>query len=268
MTVDITTDRATQRATDVRSDTVGHLGLGRGSTEGDLTPRRAAVTAGLGYLAIFALAIFANFFVLDGLVEPGDAAATARNIAESEGAFRAGLVAFAVVFVLDVVVAWALFVLFRGVRRDVSLLAAWFRLVYTVFLGVALIFSFIALQLLSGEGYLDAFGPGQLDAHVLLAVDAFTYAWLIGLVCFGVHLVILGSLLVTSRWTSRLLGYVLMVAGGAYVVDTLARAVLADYAEVEQIFLTMVLIPSVIGELWFTVWLLRSGGRQLVPRSA
>ena len=163
-------------------------------------------------------------------------------------------------FVVDVVVAWALYVLFRSLSRDLSLLTAWFRLVYTVFLGVALIFFFVALQLLSGAAYLAAFGPGQVDAHVLLAVDAFNYAWLIGLVCFGFHLILLGYLVVESGWTAKALGYVLMVAGTAYVIDTLARAVLTDYADVENLFLAIVAIPAVISELWFTVWLLRKGG--------
>ena len=209
------------------------------------------------------LAIFANFVVIGGLVESGDAVATAENIVESEGLFRAGLVAFTIVFVVDVVVAWALYVLFRLLSRDLSLLAAWFRLVYTVFLGVALIFFFVALQLLSGADYLAAFASGQVDAHALLAVDAFNYAWLVGLVCFGFHLILLGYFVVASGWTSRVLGYVLMVAGVAYIIDTLARAVVADYADFENLFLAIVAIPSVIGELWFTVWLLRSGGRDL-----
>lgn len=226
----------------------------------ELTPRRAALIAGAGYLAIFVLAIFANFVVIGGLVESGNAAATAENIMESEGLFRAGIVAFTFVFVIDVVVAWALYVLFRNLNRDLSLLAAWFRLVYTVLLGVALIFFFVALQLLSGADYLAAFGAGQVDAHALLAVDAFNYAWLVGLVCFGVHLILLGYLVGASGWASRVLGYVLMVAGVAYIIDTLARAVLADYADVEGIFLAIVAVPSVIGELWFTVWLLRKGG--------
>ena len=65
-----------------------------------MTPRRAALTAGIGYLTIFVLAIFANFVVIGGLIESGDAAATAENILESEGMFRAGLIAFAIVYAL------------------------------------------------------------------------------------------------------------------------------------------------------------------------
>ncbi|MCB0561185.1 MAG: DUF4386 family protein, partial [Phaeodactylibacter sp.] len=41
---------------------------------------RIARTAGLGYLIIFITGFFANFFVLEGLVVDGDAAATFANI--------------------------------------------------------------------------------------------------------------------------------------------------------------------------------------------
>jgi hypothetical protein len=103
---------------------------------------------------------------------------------------------------------------------------------------------------------------GNGDAHALLAIDAFEYAFLIGLVAFGAHLVALGWLLVRSRWTTPALGYLLMVAGTAYVADTLARAVIADYGSVENLFLAIVAIPSVIGEFWLIVWLLTRAGKQ------
>lgn len=228
----------------------------------ETSPRRAALTAGIGYLVIFALAIFANFFVRTGLVESGDAAATAMNIRDSEGLFRAGLVAFLVIFLVDVVVAWALYVLFRSVQRDLSLLTAWFRIVYTVFLGVALIFFFVALQLLSDAAFLTAFDPAQLDAKTLLSLDAFNYAWLVGLAAFGVHLILLGWLSVESGFVPRLLAYVLMLAGAAYILDTVAHGVLASYADYETLFLVIVAVPSVIGELWLTLWLLVRGGKE------
>lgn len=229
---------------------------------GDTSPRRASIIAGVAYLVIFVLAIFGNFVVLTGMVEPGDAAATAANIQDAEGVFRLGLVSFTIVFIADVVVAWALYVLFRSLSRDLSLLTAWFRLVYTVLLGVALIFFFVALDLLGAKDYLSVFDTGQLDAQALLALDAFNYAWLIGLVSFGSHLVMLGYLVVRSGYVTRVLGYILMVAGAAYVIDTVAHAMLSNYADFENVFLAIVAIPSIVGELWFAVWLLMRGGKE------
>lgn len=225
------------------------------------SPRRAALVAGIGYLVIFVLAIFANFVVRTGLVDPDDAAATFTAIAGSETLFRLGLVAFLVVFVVDVPIAWALYVLFRPVHRDVALLGAWMRLVYTVFLGVAVVFFFGVLRLVGASEYLGAFEPAQLQAQVMLQLDAFDATWLIGLVCFGIHLMLLGYLLLRSGWAPRALGMLLPVAGAAYVVDTLAHALLPGYAQYADLFLVMVAVPSVAGELWLTVWLLTRAGK-------
>ena len=111
------------------------------------TRRSAARTAAIGYAAIFVLAIFANFLAVGSVLPPGDAAATADALADAERTFRLGTAAFLVIFVVDVVLAWALHVLFRGVHHDLSLLAAWCRLTYTVFLGVSLVFLDAALRL-------------------------------------------------------------------------------------------------------------------------
>jgi hypothetical protein len=230
----------------------------------DISPRTAALIAGAGYLLIFVLAIFANFFVRTRLIDGNDAAATFSNIAQSESLFRLGLVGFLMVFIADIAVAWALYILFKAVSQEISLLTAWFRLVYTAFLGVAVIFFFVVLQLVSGASYLTPLGQGALDAQVTLALDAFNYAWLIGLVAFGVHLMLLGYLMLAARAASRVLGILLVVAGAAYVFDTAAHGLLPNYADYETAFMMIVAVPSVVAELAFTVWLLARGGRQQV----
>lgn len=221
------------------------------------TPRRRiALLAGISYLAVFALAIFANFFVRAGLVDPTDPAATFTNIADSEALFRSGLFSFLIVFLLDVAIAWALYVLFKSANKELSRLTAWFRLAYTVFLGVALIFFFLVLELASGGGQ-SAFGTGLAQAQVTLLLEAFNYTWYIGLAAFGIHLVLVGYLLRTSAMAPRLLSTLLMVAGAAYLIDTTAISLLSNYSDFENIFLAMVALPSVVGELALAIWLLR-----------
>jgi hypothetical protein len=110
--------------------------------------------------------------------DPNDAAATFDNITNSELLFRMGLVSFLIIFIVDVIVAWALHIVFRAVNRYVSLVGAWFRIVYTVFLGVAVIFLFLILELVSGAEFLNVFDQGQLEAQVVLAAEAFT-VWLL-----------------------------------------------------------------------------------------
>lgn len=228
----------------------------------ETTPRQAARIAGVSYLLIFVLAIFANFIVVGGMVDTGDAAATFANVADSEVVFRLGLIAFLIVFLLDIVVAWALWVLFKSISRELSRITAWFRVIYTVFLGMGLVFFFAVLQFVSGASWLDAFDQSQLDAQALVAFDAFNATWLIGLTAFGVHLMLLGYLIVRSGVAPKVLGFVLAVAGAAYVVDTVAHGLLANYTDYENLFLAVVALPSVVGELWFTFWLLLRGGMQ------
>lgn len=223
--------------------------------------RTYALIAGVGYVALFVLGIFANFFVREGLIVGGDASQTAANVLESEGLFRWGMVSFLAIFIIDVIVAWALYVLFRRASQELSLVTAWFRIVYTVFLGVAVIFFYQGLQLLSGVGFLTVFDSSQLEAQALVALDTFNSTWLIGLLAFGIHLVLLGWLLLKSRQAPRILGYVLMVAGAAYVADTLAHTLLSNYVDYEQVFLAIVAIPSVVAEGWMSLWLLLRGGK-------
>lgn len=223
--------------------------------------RTAAGWAAGGYLAIFCLAIFANFLALDPVIQPGDAVGTATALQESEASFRLGAVAFLGIFVIDVVVAWALWLLFRPVHRDLSLLSAWFRLTYSVVLGAALGFLYAALWLTGNPGVL---GDSHDDA-VLLALQTFDFTWVTGLAAFGAHLIVL-SLLVLKARGPRWIAWLLLAAGAAYVLDTAAHLLLADYEASAALFLAMVAVPSVIGEMSFAAWvLLVATGRRPAP---
>ena len=147
-----------------------------------------------------------------------------------------------------------LYIIFRVVSRDVALLAAWFRIVYTVFLGVALVFYFQVLQYLGmGEALYD---------HALVAAEAFNSVWLVGLTAFGLHLVVLGGMIVKSALAPRPLGVILILAGAAYVLDTAVHTLAADYQSVSGIMTAIVAVPSVLSEGWFGLWLLIKGGKR------
>jgi hypothetical protein len=61
--------------------------VGGRSQRPGVSPRRAAIVAGLGLLVMSVLA-FASFSAFDSLVVEGDGATTARNIVEHELRFR------------------------------------------------------------------------------------------------------------------------------------------------------------------------------------
>jgi hypothetical protein len=218
----------------------------------DISLRTAAVVAGLGLLMMAILAAFANFSVFQNLVVPGDAKTTADNIMASGGLFRIGICSFLVVAILDIVVAWALYVLLKPVNKSISLLAAWFRVVYAAIFAIALNNLFSALQLLNGTDYLKAIETNQLQVQAMLFLSEFRYGWDIGLVVFGLHLFVLGYLVFQSGYIPRWLGLLLAVAALGYLVDSFGKFLLPNYnVSIAQF--------TFVGEVLLIFWLLWKG---------
>jgi len=201
-----------------------------------------------------ALAGFANFVALDGLVTPGDAAGTAADIIASEGLFRLGIAAWFVIVALDVVVAWALFRVFRPVSSGVSLLAAWLRLVYAGILMVAVTELVGALGLLSRPEYRAASDADQVQAQALLRIETFTQIWDAGLFLFGLHLLVIAYLAYRSGYIPKILGVLLGIAGLGYGFDSFGAVLLPDLS-------TKISSFTFVGEFLLAVWLVVWGRR-------
>ncbi|MBN2349782.1 MAG: DUF4386 domain-containing protein [Bacteroidales bacterium] len=221
--------------------------------------KNMAKIAGFGYLVIFISGFFANFFVLQSLIVPGNATETASNILGSEPLFRFGILSFIIMVIFDVVLSWALYVLFKPVMKNLSLLTAWLRLVNSTIFGIALYNLINVLNLLSGAEYLSVFDPGQLHAQVMVLLDTFNNSWLLGLVFFGLHLFGLGYLIYKSGYIPKIIGIFLTMAAIGYLTDSLAHFLLPNYSNYATLFLIIVIVPGIIGELSLTLWLLIKG---------
>lgn len=221
-----------------------------GQTPNGRAGASAAGIAAAGYGVIIVLAIVANFLALGSVLEPGQPEATANALAEHASMVRLGALAFLGIALADVVVAWALHVLLSPVHRDLSLLAAWFRLAYTVVLLAAVSLLVVAVWISETGG---ALGPAQ-DGAVLLTLATFDLVWVVGLAAFGAHLLVVADLMRRARGP-RWLAALLAAAGAAYLLDSAAHLVIADYQAHADLFLAMVAIPSVVGEVGLGVWL-------------
>src|SRR3954469_7197012 len=136
------------------------------------TVRRAGVVAGVALLVMVPLAVFADFVAVKGMITPGDAAATAAEIVAREGTFRLGVLAWLLVVVLDAVVAWALYRVFRPVSPAVSMLATVFRSAYAAVLLVAVGQLLRAVDVLTAGSTL-ATSPDGVAGRALLELNAF-----------------------------------------------------------------------------------------------
>ena len=220
----------------------------------DISQRQAALIAGFGLLIMTIFYVFADFFVFQKLIVPGDAATTANNIIASEMLFRTGIGCILIVLICDVVVAWALYIILKQVNKNLSLLTAWLRLVYAVMLGIAILNFVVVLILLSGADYLAVFETDQLHAQVLLFLNAFYDVWALGLIVFGFHLAALGYLAFKSDYIPKILGILLMAAGLGYLIDYFGSLLFPN----SDVAISMVLGW---GELIFMFWLLFKGGK-------
>lgn len=229
------------------------------SPPADLSPSLLARIAGGSYLVIILCGIFAEFVIRSRFVVEGDPAATAANILASEPLFRASIVGDLVMLIADVVVAAALFVLFRPVSESLSILVALLRLAHGAVYGASLLALYLPPTLLGDDRYLSALGPDAVHAFVELCLEAHAYGWVIALSFFGVQCFVLGLLVMRSGFLPRILGVLLICAAVGYVVDSLARTILTNYADYEAVFSLVVFVPALVAELAFCLRLLVRG---------
>ena len=226
----------------------------------DMSLRKAARVAGFGYLIIFLLGPFTNSISRENLIVAGDAATTASNILASESLFRMGIAGGVILLVADAVVAWALYILLKPVNKSLSLLAAWFRLLFVAFAGIAVLNLFFVLLLLSGADYLTVFETGQLQAQVMMFLGAHEFGINFSFVFFGLHIFLLGYLIFKSGYIPRILGILLIIAAVGYQIDSFASFLSSTYADNEALFILFVAVPAIISEFSLTLWLLIKGG--------
>jgi len=227
----------------------------------DVTIRNAAIIGGFALLIISILAPVGYFGIIQNLIVSGDAAKTVSNIKASEGVFRIGIFCLLINAVLDLVVAWALYIVLKPVNKSISLLSAWFRVAYTVILVVALSNFVNILQVLSGAGYLAIFEPNQLHAKVMLYLATFENVWNLGYVLFGFHLIILGYLVFKSGNFPKFLGILIKIAGFGYLIDALGIVLFPNYS-------LNIAIYTFIGEPLLIIWLLIKGFKGFDEESA
>jgi hypothetical protein len=212
--------------------------------------RRVALVAGFSLLFMALLAPFAQFGVLQTLIVPADAAATTANVISAPGPFRTAIAALLIVAGLDVVVAWALYVLLRPVNETLALLVAWLRVAYAAVFASSLINLLDVAQLLHDPTSASAGQSTQLQAQVASSVASFANGWDLALAIFGLSLLGLGALILKSIDFPKVLGALVMLAGIGYLADSFGAILVPGYSWTVSTF-------TFVGEALLIVWLFR-----------
>jgi hypothetical protein len=212
-----------------------------------------ARTAGvLGLISIVAGG-FGEAYVPGVLVVPRDAAATAAAILTSESLFRWGFTAYLIEALCDVGLTLLLYLLFRIVRKDLALLAVFFRLIGTAGFAMAQVFYFSALPIVRGADHLQAFSPDQLRTFALLSLNLSGYGQTVFTMFYGVGSVLLGYLMYRSLFLPRFIGVLFALSGVGFVAKTFTWTLAPSYST------SLWLMPAGVAALALTGWLLVKG---------
>ncbi len=224
-------------------------------TEG-VTLRQAALIVGLAYL--LNPVSYAEFVIYPKLIIPGHIEQTVANIGSHHGLFLAAFFCYLIDFIEDIIIAWGLYIMLAPVNRALALLAAWFQLIYTAIAIVGLFNLPTVYRMLTTPEYLSTFGPGPLQAQINLLLHSFRYDYSLALVIFGIHLLLVGYLIVRSRYIPWWLGILLVINGFGWMINGLQPYL---YPDANIGFISI----SFFGELVFMLWLLIRGWKIQEP---
>lgn len=219
--------------------------------------KRTARLAGLLYVVMSALMVYSYMYLPATFLVAGNAAATARKITDGALLYRIGILGDLVAQILFVFVVLTLYQLFKDVSRPHARL-----MVALVCVGVAveivnLVTHIAPLILLSGADYLSVFTRPQLEALAMGSLRLGSGLGDLAIAIWGLWLFPFGILTIRSGFFPRVLGWLLMVAGFAYVVTCVTAIVFpAQLTTVSR-----VVMPLYVGELPIVLWLLVMGAK-------
>lgn len=214
--------------------------------------QKTARMAGFLYLILAVCGGFAEFFVRQSLIVPGDAATTVSNITASMPQFRLGVFSELVGQVAFILLVLYLYKLLKPVNQNQAVLMVVFVIVAATITCLNMLNQAAVLPLLSGADYLEAFDASQLQALALYFLNLHKAGYLIAQIFFGLWLLPLGYLVYKSGFMPKIVGVLLMVACFGYLIDVFTFFLIPGFEVVISEF-------TFVGELLLLLWLLIKG---------
>jgi hypothetical protein len=223
--------------------------------------KKQARVAGLLYLLGVPTSVFSLFYVPTTLVVSGDAAATIRNIEDSELLYRSGIYIGLLSSLIYLLVALALYRLFEEVSKNQAVLMVTF-----VVIAVAATFAnssneLAVLLILGKPDFLSTFDPSQLESLAYLFVRLQSHGIQIIQVFWGLWLIPMGVLVYRSGFIPKIIGVSLWLAAFAYLMSNFTFLLLPQY----KAALSPVITVLEMFELPIIFWLVIVGAKTL-PR--
>lgn len=212
--------------------------------------RRMAIMTGVSLLL---MALFAAFAapVITGVFVLGDPILTALNVTGAFSKFFTAVIGWTGIFILDVLVSVGIYKYYKDGKPKLALANGLLRLVYTAFLGVGIV------QLLRITASASA-------AIIYNFLKSFNFFWNTGLIVFGLHLIALGVLYNNEggkKWVNITIKTLLILAGTGYMIGGIGLLIAPNPVAFAALIGPIFLVPQILGEVLFAVWMLLKGGK-------
>lgn len=219
--------------------------------------------AGSLYLLLAACGGFSELYVRSGVRVPGDAAATARNIADSATLFRIAFATDLVNITCFLLVALTLYALLNRVHRTAAVAMLAMNATGVAVMSVNMLNHAGALLTATRADYSAVLGVESSEAMSALFLELHSHGYSIAQIFFGLWLLPLGYLVFRSGLFPRALGVIVMLGCFSYLAGI---PLFFLSSSVESALPTIISMPAAVAELSLIVWLLVKGARS--PRDA
>jgi hypothetical protein len=219
--------------------------------------KKTARIAGVLYLILAITGAYGIIFIPSKIIVPGDAAATASKLLANEFLFRTGIINDLISNIIFVFLVLVLYRLLKEVNLNNAKLMVALVLVQIPVVFISEAFNITSLMLFKGE-ILKTFELSQRQDLAMLFLDLNSYGSITLEIFWGLWLLPFGLLVYKSGFIPRVFGYLLIIGGAAYIIESLTQILLPGYsASVSQ----FAFVFYSIGELSIIFWLLLKGAK-------
>jgi len=216
---------------------------------------KTARLAGVWYLVLAISGIFGFLVFHPQIFVADDASKTLNNLINLGSISRLRLLFELVIIVSQALAAIYFYKLFCDINKWAATTLGIWGTVNSVIIMVS------AISMSSAISIATASSPTFQEKTILIQLlgEISTNAWMVGGLFFGLWLIPMGYIVISSGRMPMWLGRILIIGGIGYLLQTFIKSI-----GVQSSYLDVLVIPATVGELWMVGYLLIYGIRPAI----
>ena len=212
--------------------------------------RRIAITTGISLLIMAIVGGFSFGYVYPEFNQIDQSEFTYDNMLNNKELYKNMLLGILIILILDLLVSYTLFRYFEKDNRRLSLISAIIRIIYTIIFAIATLY--LVRNLTDFE---------VTNQSIVANFQNFEFAWNVGLMIFGLHIILIGFLMKLHNRIPKFLYYLTLIGGISYVLVHLLK--LNSPSQFVSNLEIALALPMAFGEIGLAIWLLVKGGKDI-----